>query len=125
MCSTKELQIKLATFIPVFVATIMAWLLGPLLAVIGFVTSEPAGRSLSSSSHSYRFVSPPVFPTWKKTGPVASRRMAEGDSSELAAFYYPLQSREHPGETRQIRSELKLHQDIGGSGGMEKRAYQL
>ena len=77
----------------------MPWLLGPVLAVIGSVYSEPAGRSLSSSSHSYRFVSPPVFPSWRKSSPSASRRMAEGDSSELTAFYYPLASSEPSGQS--------------------------
>ena len=80
----------------------MPWLLGPLLAVLGSVRSEPAGRSVSPSSHSYRFVSPPVFPSWSQTIPAASRRIAEGDSSELSAFYYPIKPSEPPGETQVI-----------------------
>ena len=51
---------------------------------------SPRTGSLSSS-HSYRFVNPPTFTTWRKSRPVSSRRMAEGDSGELSAFYYPIQ----------------------------------
>ena len=40
---------------------------------------------------SRRFVNPPTFTTWRKSRPVSSRRMAEGDSGELSAFYYPIQ----------------------------------